>query len=134
MFPTMFCPMLVTRALADSTNATIFISYGTGEVRVAPVNDTLRVGAVSIPRQGIGVAGSVTADYASSSYDGLFGLGFPNNSALNSTPPFFNMIQEGKLQQNVFSVWLNPDLAALDAGEITIGGLNHSRFSGNLTM
>lgn len=61
------------------------------------------------------------------------GLGFPNNSAQHALPPFFNMIQENLLDQNMFSVWLNPDLAAADAGEVTFGGLDPSRFSGNLT-
>ena len=61
------------------------------------------------------------------------GLGFPNNSAQNVTTPFFRMVQEWQLAQNMFSVWLNPDPDADDAGEIVFGGLNPSRFTGTLT-
>ena len=61
------------------------------------------------------------------------GLGFPNNSAQHATPPVFNMIWEGLLEQPMFSVWLNPDLAAARAGEVEFGGLNPSRFSGTMT-
>lgn len=41
-------------------------------MRVAPVNDTLSVGNITIEQQGIGVAGSLSPAYANSSYDGLF--------------------------------------------------------------
>ena len=61
------------------------------------------------------------------------GLGFPNNSAQNATPPFFNKILEGLLEQPMFSVRLNPDLAAAHAGEIEFGSLNPARFSGSVT-
>ncbi|KAK9851857.1 hypothetical protein WJX84_000230 [Apatococcus fuscideae] len=120
-------------AQADSRNASIYVFYGTREVRLAPVNDTLRVGNISIEQQGIGVAGSLSPGYADTSYDGLLGLGFPTNSALKAVPPFFSMIQQGLLEQPMFSVWLNPHLTAADAGEVAFGGINPNRFSTNMT-
>ena len=61
------------------------------------------------------------------------GLGFKGNSAQNATPPFFNMVEAGILDQNLFSVWLNPALDAPSAGELIFGGVNETRYSGELT-
>ena len=62
----------------------------------------------------------------------LQGLAFPGNSAQGVTPPFFNMVQGGLLDSNIFSVWLNPNLAADNAGELVLGGINTLRYSGTL--
>ena len=60
------------------------------------------------------------------------GLGFQANSAQNATPPFLNMVQANQLDSNEFSIWLNPDLAADNAGELVFGGVNPVRFTGDL--
>lgn len=62
------------------------------------------------------------------------GLAFEALSSQNATPPFFNMLQAHQLDSNEFSVWLNPDLAADNAGEIVFGGVNSARYSGQLAM
>ena len=62
------------------------------------------------------------------------GLGFQALSQMKVAPPFFTMLSEDLLPQPEFSLWLNPDPMQLDAGEITLGGIDSSRFSGNLTF
>ena len=62
------------------------------------------------------------------------GLGAPALSRIEVLPPFFNMLSEGRLAQPEFAVWLNPNPMQLDAGEITLGGIDRSRYSGSLTF
>lgn len=64
----------------------------------------------------------------------LQGLGFESLSQMKVTPPFFTMLDEDLLPQPEFSIWLNPDPMQLNAGEITLGGIDHSRYSGDLTF
>lgn len=49
-------------------------------------------------------------------------------------PPFFNMVNQGLLDAPVFSVWLNRDISTgvYPAGELLFGGINTSRYSGDL--
>lgn len=61
-------------------NPGFFIGYGTGAVEGVTVNDTLKVGAITVPRQAIGGVLRATADFTLSSCDGLF------VSAMPSTP------------------------------------------------
>lgn len=61
------------------------------------------------------------------------GLGLVPLSQIKTPPPFFNMLQAGQLSQPLFSIWLNPDPKQLDAGELVLGGIDESRYSGDLT-
>lgn len=59
-------------------------------------------------------------------------MAFPSVSEQGVTPPYFNMVQQQLLANAQFSIWLNPDVNALDAGELMFGGVNEERFSGEL--
>ena len=61
------------------------------------------------------------------------GLAFPNISTAGVVPPFFNMVERGLLQQNLFSLWLNPNQTSVAAGELVFGGINAANFTGALT-
>ena len=63
------------------------------------------------------------------------GLAFPQiaNEA-GGSPPFWNMVNRKLLNNNQFSVWLNPNESALNAGEVVFGGINSNRYTGTLNM
>ena len=65
----------------------------------------------------------------------LQGLAFPQlaNEA-GGNPPFWNMVNNKQLDANQFSVWLNPNETALNAGEVVFGGINSNRYTGTLNM
>ena len=44
------------------------------------------------------------------------------------------MVNRKLLDNNQFSVWLNPNETALNAGEVVFGGINQARYSGTLKM
>lgn len=62
----------------------------------------------------------------------LQGLGFPQLSNLKTVPVFFNMIDNGDLDEPTFALYLNPFPTAEPAGEIMFGGVNRSLFLGEL--
>ena len=47
-------------------------------------------------------------------------------------PAFFRMVQLGLLRDPVFSVWMDPNAAAVPAGEILFGGADATHFDGHL--
>ncbi|KAK9807990.1 hypothetical protein WJX73_000450 [Symbiochloris irregularis] len=87
---------------------------------------------LTIPRQAIGEATSVTNDFELTSCDGLFGLGFQNISLMHETPPFFNLVQENALVRPIFSIWLNPNQESVIGGELIFGGINSMYYTGPL--
>ena len=60
------------------------------------------------------------------------GLGFPQLSNLKTVPVFFNMIDNGDLDEPIFGLYLNPFPTVEPAGEIMFGGVNRSLFQGEL--
>lgn len=48
-------------------------------------------------------------------------------------PAVFNMIQQGLLSTNEFSIWLNPNNSQANAGQLILGGRDPSLWTGELT-
>lgn len=48
--------------------------------------------------------------------------------------PFYTMVVRDYLDKPQFSLWLNPDVAALDAGELVFGGVTPARHTAPLQM
>ena len=63
----------------------------------------------------------------------LQGLGFPAISNLKTTPAFFNMLNDGTLDQPLFSLYFNPNPSASPAGELTFGKLDDSKYVDKVT-
>lgn len=61
------------------------------------------------------------------------GLALPGLSkASGGRPGFWHMLDLGILDARMFSLWLNPDVSELAAGEIRFGGADPSRRAGDL--
>jgi hypothetical protein len=64
--------------------------------------------------------------------DGILGISLPNNSFIGADVPFYwNLYYKGKLPSPVFSFYMNPGKAL--GGELTLGGIDSSRYEGNIT-
>uniref|UniRef100_A0A914H6I2 Peptidase A1 domain-containing protein n=1 Tax=Globodera rostochiensis TaxID=31243 RepID=A0A914H6I2_GLORO len=61
-------------------------------------------------------------------FDGILGMGFSEASAQNLSTVFDNMVTQQKVQEPVFSFWLNRNSTSELGGEITFGGINQRRF------
>lgn len=133
------------------------IQYGIGSVNGTYAKDTVTVAGVSVPNQQFGLAltteeiltspTTVGGDGSSppSTYNqsavqgnGILGLGYPQLTAATTqgepayNPFVFNLVDQKLINQPVFSVYLNRADKEGWAGEIILGGIDKSKYSGDL--
>ncbi|QHO01542.1 hypothetical protein HN51_036233 [Arachis hypogaea] len=110
------------------------IPYGHGSIYGFFSQDVVKVGDIIIKEQ---VFAEITKEGSLAllalHYDGILGLGFKDISIGEITPVWYNMIDQGYIYQNVFSLWLNKDPMAEIGGEIVFGGINSRHFRGEHT-
>ena len=62
----------------------------------------------------------------------LQGLAFPDISSIGALNPFFNMVSQNLLDAPMFSIYLNPNSSAANAGTLIFGGSDSSLYTGAL--
>ncbi|KAG0305938.1 hypothetical protein BGZ98_003268 [Dissophora globulifera] len=111
------------------------VSYGDGSTASGILGtDVVNVGGISVS-QTIGLATDESSQFASGPSDGLFGLGFNSLESVSGVKTFMdNAIAQGVLEQPVISVFM-PSVRRNGGvgGEYLFGGIDKSRFSGDLT-
>merc|ERR1712060_992661 len=117
----------------ESTDGQSFsIDYVSGSVAGVWGKDTLHLtDDISVEGQFFGLIhdpSGLSALYRLSNFDGLVGLGFRGNSIDSKKTVFDNAIEQGLLDKAVFSFYLGN----LKDGELTIGGIDNSKFVGKL--
>ena len=66
-----------------------------------------------------------------SRFDGILGLGYDTISVNSIVPPFYNMIDQGLLDEPVFSFRIGS--SEDDGGEAVFGGIDHSAYTGKIS-
>lgn len=64
-------------------------------------------------------------------FDGILGLGYDTISVNRITPPFYSMINQGLIDEPVFSFRLGSSEA--DGGEAIFGGIDPNAYKGKIT-
>jgi len=64
-------------------------------------------------------------------FDGILGLGYDSISVNHITPPFYNMISQGLVDEPVFSFRLGESES--DGGEAVFGGIDDDAYDGKIT-
>lgn len=110
----------------------LVLAYGSGACNGILSEDTLTIGTSHI--KGV-TFGEMTVEkslsFVAGKFDGILGLGFPEIAADQVQPPFFTMFDNGLLSHNSFGVYLSAEQGN-EGGEITWGGVNPDRFTGEL--
>lgn len=111
------------------------MAYGTGAATGSSAVETLTLGEppISVPNQPFGIVVDASHDFRATSCDGLVGLGLDALSVMRKTPVFTNMIKQNLVERNVFAWWLSNDPAREPAGRLTLGGVDPSLYSGEIT-
>ncbi|KAI8052662.1 aspartic peptidase domain-containing protein [Thamnidium elegans] len=135
------------------------IQYGIGSVNGTYATDTVSVGGATINNQQFGLA-SITQDIlqpnpsaggpgssapesnsssdASVEANGILGMGYPSLTQANSqgegayNPFVFNLAAQGVIKDPVFSIFLNSISETGWAGEMMLGGIDDSKYTGDL--
>lgn len=108
------------------------IRYGSGSLSGFVSQDTMTIGDLKIKNQ---IFAEATEEpglaFAFGRFDGILGLGFDTISVNRIVPPFYNMINQGLLDEPVFAFYLG-DTNAGEESEATFGGINEDHFTGRL--
>jgi len=117
-------------------NGTNFeIRYGSGELAGYVSEDVMQIGDLKVKNQLFAEATSEPGlAFAFGRFDGILGLGYDTISVNKMPPPFYNMINQGLLDDPVFAFYLG-DTANGDGdeSEVTFGGINKDHYTGKLT-
>jgi phytepsin len=113
------------------------IQYGSGALTGYFSKDTLTIG-----EDGLQIKDQIFAEavqepsisFIAASFDGIMGLGFPEISVGKVQPPFQNALDQGVLEEPVFSFWLNRNTdEGEQGGELVLGGVDPAHFTGEHT-
>ena len=64
--------------------------------------------------------------------NGSQGLGFSPRPDIPGPSPFINILGNNQTDNLIFSIWLNPDTSKVNAGLLSLGGSNATRYTGEL--
>ncbi|KAM6394545.1 pepsin A-5 [Pluvialis apricaria] len=93
-----------------STNESLYIAYGTGSMSGVLGYDTVTVADIKVINQIFGLAETEPgAFFYYTPFDGILGLAFPSIASSGATPVFDNMMMQGLVAKDLFSVYLSKD-------------------------
>jgi len=115
------------------------IRYGSGPVSGFLAIDTATVGGIGVKGQEfaeITDPSGLGAAFAIGPWDGILGMAWEKISVDDLETVFGNMVKEGLVKDQVFAFYLSseidPPLPPLHKGELTIGGIDASHYTGDL--
>ncbi|KAM6454539.1 embryonic pepsinogen-like isoform 1-T1 [Liasis olivaceus] len=113
-----------------STDQTMSIQYGTGSMEGMLGYDTVKVSSYIDTNQPFGISTEEPGNiFTYSQFDGILGLAYPSIAVDQATPVFDNMVNEGLVKRDLFSVYLSRKASG---SMITFGGIDHSHYTGSI--
>jgi hypothetical protein len=116
---------------ADTCQA-LFIPYGTGFVLGFLSTDDVQMAGITVTGQVFGQALYMAAFFASTPVDGILGLAFQEIAADGVVPVFDNMMKQGLLAANEFSVYLSNTNNSYNSA-LLLGGTDPQYYTGSFT-
>lgn len=122
------------------------ISYGVGSAKGTYASETLTLGSadgVALSNFTVGLVSntnnilmaSMAEDGDSAPSNGIFGLGYPNLSMKTGEKPghlVMGLYQAKAISEPIFSIFLNTQSAYGNSGEMLLGGIDNSKFTGQM--
>jgi len=116
-------------------NGTAFeIAYGSGSMKGFLSTDTTCIAGVCATEQTFAEATHEPGiAFIAAKFDGILGMGFPQIAVLGVRPPFNSMVDQGVVDEAIFSFWLNREANAEHGGELILGGSDPEYYTGDMT-
>ncbi|KAI8072895.1 aspartic peptidase domain-containing protein [Gongronella butleri] len=148
--PTTSCPVPQYNAASSSsvnqTQNPLRLKYGLGSANGTYVQDTVALAGVSIPKQQFGVMNQVTDIFVQNGSgvgggkvksSGILGLAFDGLITASGRPNYptviNSLISENLISQPIFSIYLNFMNATGWTGEMILGGIDSTKYTGQLS-
>eukprot|EP01102_Stenamoeba_stenopodia_P018577 TRINITY_DN6835_c0_g1_i1.p1 TRINITY_DN6835_c0_g1~~TRINITY_DN6835_c0_g1_i1.p1 ORF type:complete len:430 (+),score=103.52 TRINITY_DN6835_c0_g1_i1:59-1291(+) len=114
-------------------NGTTFsIQYGSGAVAGYIGQDVVGIAGLNVKNQGFGEATSEPGlAFVETKADGILGLAFDSISADHVTPLWYNLLTQGLVSTPLFSFWLDKNPAGSSGGELVLGGVDSTLYTGD---
>nr|CAA70340.1 aspartic proteinase [Centaurea calcitrapa] len=110
------------------------IQYGTGSISGFVSQDSVKLGDLVVKEQDfIEATKEPGVTFLAAKFDGILGLGFQEISVGKSVPVWYNMVNQGLVQEPVFSFWFNRNADEEEGGELVFGGVDPNHFKGKHT-
>ncbi|XP_047334471.1 cyprosin-like [Impatiens glandulifera] len=110
------------------------IHYGTGSIAGFFSQDHVSVGDLVVKSQDfIEATKEPGITFLAAKFDGILGLGFQEISVGNVVPVWYNMVEQGLIQDPIFSFWFNRNAAEKEGGELVFGGKDPAHYKGEHT-
>ena len=110
------------------------IKYGSGELSGFVSQDTVQIGDIKVKHQDFAEATQEPGlAFAFGQFDGIMGLGHDTISVNRIVPPFYNMLDQGLLDEPVVSFYLSDTNNDGDESEAMFGGVNKAHYTGDMT-
>ncbi|KAM6218301.1 renin [Rhynchocyon petersi] len=106
------------------------INYGSGKVRGFLSQDVVTMGGITVTQTFGEVTELPVMPFMMAKFDGVLGMGFPAQAVSGVTPVFDNIVSQGVLKEDVFSVYYSRNSHLL-GGEIVLGGSDPQYYQGN---
>lgn len=104
------------------------IAYGSGNVKGKLTRDTVAVAGMSFKYQ-FGLASETSTDFEHFAFDGILGLSMGKGASENFLE---TLSKANQISQNTFAISLNRASDGANNGEIKFGGVNPSKYSGDI--
>ncbi|XP_077226954.1 aspartic proteinase A1 [Tasmannia lanceolata] len=110
------------------------IHYGTGAISGFLSEDHVQLGDLVVKDQVfIEATREPGITFLMAKFDGILGLGFQEISVGNVVPVWYNMVNQGLVNEPVFSFWFNRNAEEEEGGEIVFGGVDPDHYKGKHT-
>ncbi|ORY58845.1 vacuolar protease A [Pseudomassariella vexata] len=108
------------------------IRYGSGSLSGFVSQDTVAIGDLKIKGQDFAEATNEPGlAFAFGRFDGILGMGFDRISVNGIVPPFYQMVNQGLIDEPVFAFYLAD--SSDDDSEVVFGGVDKDHYTGKIT-